>query len=299
MGAVSFPRHPAAPILGAAWLCYAALSLLWAKGDPVTASLQLAGLALGFSLGVWLKSIRLLWIGFYMVVGIALLLSGLNWLQTGSNELVNPNMLGCVLAVALAAAIGYRHWAFIPVALGGLWFCESRTALIGACAAVLVGFWQRFRATGILLALLAVLCILTATKVSAGDSLWHRLGVWQDTLNHLTFWGSGWGSFSAEYAGFAVKRNMTMLLAPHAYNDILEMLFELGIGSTFLWAAIAFSLEGQNPTDRLVCLTFLTLSLTYFPLVVAGPMVALSLGHLSQTKDESPWLVGSCLPRTT
>ena len=125
-----------------------------------------------------------------------------------------------------------------------------------------------------------------------------RLGIWQDTINHLTFFGSGWGSFQSAYEGFAVKTNMTLLIAPHAYNDALELMFDLGIGSILAWWLVALSWEGRNWPDRLVCLTFFVCGLTYFPLWIVGPFFTLTLGHLSQTKDQK-WHAGVLLLHTT
>jgi len=288
------PNHHQVPVLlGVAATIYAATSLFWSSGDLAVNAAQISVLAGAFFLGVWMRNIKEVWVYYETFVCLCFAVSFGYWLLYDSNELLNPNILGCALALGLAAAIGYRHWVFLAVVPVGLWFCASRAAWAGAAAAVFVGFWHTYRATGWCLALLSILGATLAPKISASESLWHRLGVWQDTLNNLSFWGAGWGAWADAYHGFALHRNMTLMFPPHAYNDILELLFDLGIGSVLIWALVAVSLEGRDRTDRLVLIVFFVLSLTYFPLTFVGPMVALSLGHLSQTKEKSPWLAGS------
>jgi len=259
-------------------------------------------LLLPFILGAWLKSVHQVWLVVSWIALANTAMALVEWYGFGLDTYGlagNPNYLGCLLALCLATAIGYQRWLFAFAFAGATLWTQSRGAILAGGLACFIGLWHRYRATGFILALLAILASLRLKGGPIDGSLYTRLGIWQDTVNHLTVFGSGFGSFSASYATFAVKTNMFSFTTDHVYNDFLELIFDLGLGSIPLWVLIAISFEGRNWPDRLVCLTFGTLSLTYFPLWFLGPLFTLSLGHLSQTKEENPWLVGASQPRIT
>lgn len=282
-------------LVGGALLTYAAISISWSEGDKWMASVWLAMLSLSFVLGMWLKSLSWVWRVFIWILLANLGASLIEWYVydwPGYGLAGNPNYLGVALAIAMAAAIGNRWWVYAVLLCGGLVWTNSRGAIIAGGVACFMGLWYHARATGWIAALLAISAGIWV-KTDGGSTLWQRLGIWQDSINHLTFFGSGWGSFQHTYTAFPIKTNMTALIAPHAYNDFLELAFELGIGAVLVWWLIAICFEGRNWADRLVCVTFGAAALTYFPLWVIGPLFTLTLGHLSQTKDENPWLVGA------
>lgn len=291
----NLPLH----LFGWASVAYAAASILWSTGDRVVAGIWLLVLVCTFLLGARLASIRGVWLCFCLLCTwnlVAALIEFYGMDFEGYGLAGNPNYFGCALALGVAAAIGYHFWWFLPIGLGGLAWVQSRGAIFAASVACFAGLWYRYRVTGFVVLAACIIAITQIRPETYGP--FHRLGIWQDTLNHLTFWGTGFGSFSAEYARFAVKTNAAFTLAGHAYNDILELIFSLGIGSVFVWGLIAVCFEGRDWPDRLICLTFGALSLTYFPLWVVGPLFTLTLGHLSQTKEHNPWLVGNLRPRT-
>lgn len=296
-----FSRIAPLHLVGGGLLTYAAVSISWSIGDKRMASVQLAALSLPFLLGTWLKSLDWFWRGFIWALFANLAVSLVEWYGyswAGYGIAGNPNYFGVALALGLAAALGNRWWVYAVLLGSGLVWTYSRGAILAGGLACFFGLWHRARATGWIVALLALAAIAGLKYEGGASSMLNRLGIWQDTLNHLTFWGAGFGSFQAAYEGFAVKTNMTMLIAPHAYNDALELMFELGIGSVLAWWLVALCWEGQDRTDRLVCLTFFAAGLTYFPLWIVGPIFTLTLGHLSQTKDQL-WHDGALLPRTT
>ena len=283
-------------LVGEVLLAYAAVSITWSIGDKWMAYAKLAALSLPFLAGMWLRSLNSIWKGVIWIVGANLAASVVEyygWGWEGYGLAGNPNYLGVALAIALAAALGNRWWYYVPILIAGVVWTYSRGAIMAGGVAIIIGLWHTHRATGWIACLLSILAIITLKAEGEAGAMAQRLGIWQDTINHLTFWGSGWGSFQQAYEGFAVKTNMTAMLTTHAYNDILETMFELGIGSVLVWWLIALCWQGQNRTDRLVCVTFAVAGFTYFPLWVVGPLFTLTLGHLSQTKDEKPWLAGT------
>jgi hypothetical protein len=276
MGAVIINRLGPQLLCGVIFVTYAAASIIWTSGDKSLASLWLMTLVGAFIFGYRSRSIRGVWFG-ATILFLTITFAG----QFIGAE-INPNYIGISLACALAAMIAYEYWLTLPILLFEIWLTQSRTALLGAGVACLIGLWQRSRFWAMVLALLAILFILHQ-KSDGALSLWSRLGIWQDTINNFTPFGHGFGSFFAEYSTWAVRRNMTLQLAPHAYNDIAELIFELGVGVVALWALIFLAWENHNPQAKLICGVFFIMGLTHFPLFIPliAHLFAMTLGHLS------------------
>lgn len=194
---------------------------------------------------------------------------------------INPNVLGAVFAIGLAAALAYQIWLFVPIMGIALLLTYSRTAIIAGGVAAFLWTWQRHKLVALLLATGAVAILVTISD-GRGTSFFNRLGIWQDTLAHLTFWGAGLGSFADAYISWAFHTNMTQEIAGHAYNDYLELMFELGIGTILLWLTLIFAIERVAPEPKLILATFAVLSLAFFPLYIpfVAHAAAISLGHL-------------------
>lgn len=281
MGAMSITRLGPHLICGIIFVAYAAASILWSSGNQPLVACWLVSLVGAFIIGYSTQSVREIWLG-------AIILSIVTTVASQASGLaINPNYLGAALAISLAGAIAYNHWWAIPILTFEIYLTQSRTALLAGGATCLLGLWQWSKFWAMCLALLALLFVLHQ-KSDGSLSAWSRLGIWQDTMEHFTIFGKGFGSYLAEYSTWPVRRNMTLQLAPHAYNDTIELLFELGIGAIALWCLILGAWEHNNPSAKLVCLTFLVLSLTHFPLSIplVAHLFALSLGHLSNQRFE-------------
>lgn len=94
-----------------------------------------------------------------------------------------------------------------------------------------------------------------------------RLDFWQWTMANLTVWGRGFGTYG------------TAFFWTHAHNDFLEVVFELGIGSTLIAFPIAYLLFTGGP-QRLIVIAVLVEGLVSFPLHNPATvcMVAIALG---------------------
>lgn len=273
-------------------------SLAYAAFTAVSAlaAIHLLSLVVGFGVGYWRQTTWLwsVWAGFLTLnVAIALFWADAPWGLMG-----NPNYLGIAIAIGLAGALAYGLWPFLPVAAVGLWYCQSRTAFIGAAVACFCTVRREYPATAWSAGLL---CILAAVLVSKGEgSVWQRLGIWQMTINNLTVFGHGWGSFGDVFNAIPVKINLTGLIATGAYNDWLQLIFELGIGAIPLVVLIALCLESPNVEARTIWWTYVSMSFTYFPLWIPGVgfFVMLALGRMAATRSERKrqWHVGD-LPR--
>lgn len=272
-------RLEAIVLYGSVFALYAGASLLWSNTDLSYSSAYLAALIASFVLGYYLKTLRWIWVGYIFLVGILLALA----LTIG--PIIGPNIFGAVAAVALAGALAYGLWPLLPIPLAALAFSQSRGAVLGASVAIILFLWERSKFLAYITFLLSTIVIVTV-KNDLDASFLSRFGIWQDTINHLTVFGHGFGSFLETYRGFEVRTNMFNVLAPHAYNDFLEVVSDLGIGAVALWFLIAACMEDVGARTRLIIFTFFALSLTFFPLYIpiVGHLFALTLGHAAQTK---------------
>jgi len=259
---------------GISFVVYALTSLAWAPAINWLAVVNLFGMIVAYLAGVWLSNPRQVWT-FFLWIGLAF---AIDYILSPD---VNPNYAGAFFALALAVALIELPLMAIPYA-AALLYTQSRGAIIAGASAIIIRYAFCYPLACLFIAVGALIAVMEQKVL--GGSMYQRIGVWQDTLSHLTLFGHGLGSFQAVYETFPVKTNMAMALAPHAYNDYLEVLFQFGIGGIFgLIFVMLIMVEGTGP--RVVPVTFLILGLTYFPLSI--PVVAqvftFALGTLSQS----------------
>lgn len=292
------PWYFALPRLGALHWCglvffgYASASLLWVAEPNWAAFSWLLWLGSAFCLGYALSSLRYVYLGLlaFMTVNVAVAVTQyLQWdlvpfaTQYPAGFLMNSNFLACALALAMVAALCLQHYWFLPIGALGIYLTHSRGAIIALGAAGLLYLWPRAKVSAFVVGILA---LVLAIELSAGrsDSLAQRIGIWQSAVNNLTLFGTGIGSFADVYMALPVKINMTLTYTEHAYNDFLELLLELGIGAISFWLMFIFAFESKLETERLLLAAYVVLATTYFPLFtpIAGPFMALALGHISK-----------------
>lgn len=261
------------PIAAILFFAYAGLSVGWSAGGWVAASLWLGSLAGAFWLGTRAADPSH-WCFWFCITGAA----GLALHFTV--PILNPNYIGCFAVFCLAIAFTYSwHWLY-PVFGTAIALSFSRGAILAGAALTALAYGRRYPVTTFCLACAALVLVMEG-KAELGSSTAFRLGVWQDTINHFTFFGHGFGSFMAEYTAFSVKTNATFVVAPHAYNDFLELVFELGIGTVFLLFLIVAAFETAD-AGRLVIAAVILLGFTYFPLSIPpiAQGFAFALGYL-------------------
>lgn len=277
--------------LAIALLIYAAVSMTWSPGDNLSATIFLVSITAGFSVGRYMKDTRLIWLALLWWVTINIIVAltqefGFRLIDYGTSRpgglYGNSNVFAAVTAIALAAAVAYRMYLFVPIGVLGLLISESRTAVLATGVVGLYILWKHHRPVALLLLLISIAFAVNLPR--DGASTLARLGIWQDTLNHLTFFGTGWGSYFEAYWSWPVRTNMTLTRAAHAYNDVLEMMFELGIASAILWIIIILAVEKSTREERTVLVCFGILSLTYFPFYIMpiGQLFAMIIGHISR-----------------
>jgi hypothetical protein len=260
--------------VGAIAVAYALASLLWAPETQPWALAELASLVVAFAVGRIMTGHEYIWGTLIWSTAIAICIYV-------AFPIINPDYIACVIALASIAAIAFDVWWMLPIFAFGLWFTANRGAIIAAGVGAGYFLFKRFPATAICGGLLAVLAAIIIKH--GGGSFFQRVGIWQDTLNHLTIWGHGFGSFATTYATWSPHTNVTFYLPSHAYNDSLELISDLGLGAIPLWLFIAICL-GSDRRHRAIFLTFIALGFTYYPLWIppCAQLAFFALGQLSK-----------------
>ena len=283
---------------GAMFLGYAALSLSWTP-EPIVAANELVHLlvlALAFLVGSALRDLRAVFRGLAVGIGVNGVLALAQWLwatmQPGvplvpwfdqvspdprypAGLFVNHNFLAETAALALAGSLAYRDWRFtVPSALT-LCLVHSRAALLALAA---LGLFRATRAytfwLGLLLAVPAIVLMYYMGADNAGVA--DRLSFWSQVIGGISVTGSGLGSYQ-----------VTFYTAEHAHNDLLQMVFELGVGIVPLCALVWCAVRGSGAECSVLGVA-LVLALFSFPLELptTGFIIALTLGHLCTCSSE-------------
>lgn len=281
------PRHQGDPaiLFGGAALLYAGASLTWTEGSLLWASLGLTFLVVGFGLGRMMRNVERIWLIF--LVGVAANLATVLLVPSMPYGLFgNPNYFGCAIALAIAGALAYGYNWFIPFGLLGQAMMLSRGAIFATGVSFLVVLWSKSKmaAIGAVAGAIALMIVVKPEGATSATTIGARMGVWQDTLNHLTFFGRGFGSFFEAYSTFRVHTNMVLERPAHAYNDAVELLFDLGIGAVPLWVLMVIAISLADQGQRLICITFFALGLTFFPLYIfpLGLLFMMTVGQATQ-----------------
>lgn len=266
---------------GLAFLAYACLSVTWSP-NPVFAVYglwQVAIWGLAFWLGSTSPSLSPLWRGLAVGLGISSMVAvaqALGWDGVPSRDhpaglLYSGPLQGAVIALVTVALVCDRAWPYIPAMLPGLWLAHSR----GGWLALVVGLGARAHWSLPLLATGAA-AALALSDIGRSDSL--RLQEWSIAAHGLTLSGFGAGAF-----GQVIYRTPAAVVHPEfVHNDYLQLAFEYGLGSLFLFPIMAAALANTGARTWPVFAAFCTLGLFYFPLYTA-PLAftgAVAAGHI-------------------
>jgi hypothetical protein len=281
--AVSLAWHPL-PIDGADALIMLAVvvALVWVGSSLDDLRMPLAGFAAAMAVnGALAVAQEFGFSGVYQVWGPAGLF-------------LNANALGEIAALAFVgcAALGGNRigpWsiaaaaALIPLILAG-----SR----GAWLAALVGLafvMLRGRVVAIAAAVVTVALFLAWMQF---DWHWqhqaHRVSLWLDTLDGLTFFGHGIGSWYGLYPLTATRTDSLLMREAHAHNDFLELWFDLGTpGIVMLCIFGCVALRGSDRAARAILAAFVMEALVAFPLHLpcTAVLAALAAGRLIRGGD--------------
>lgn len=267
-------------LMGLLFLLYCAVSLSWTINSNIGFFflMQLAALGCVFIIGQNLVKLDLIFKGLAIGLGISDLLAvaqkyfdfKLVFFEyyTAAGLFVNPNIFSEVSVVILIGLVILKLWNWIPLALPGLLLVQSRAALVSLGVCSFIWFYKKNK----LHALLSVLTILLFGYIAYRhdfriSSIQERYYLWMDSLQGFRVFGNGIGSFELLYPWNATHIDTLISRPRFAHNDLIHLIFELGIGSVLVLFMI-FNILKINRSERIILYAIGIISLFSFPLHV-------------------------------
>ena len=290
-------------ILGATFLSYAALSLLWSP-HGLLELMQLLALASVFVWGLSLANLKNVTIGLSLGLAVSSVIAILQYFKIDlsivtteklTGLFINPNIYAEVSGMVLILILIYKLWWYIPVVIPGL-LVSSRAVVLALGVSLAMFVWARFKLASIII---VITSWFIALKLSARDTLFSdlsigtsnlntqslniRLDMWYDMLFGFKIFGNGIGSFVYVFPEYNKHLDTTVSIAEYAHNDLLQLIFELGIGAIPL-LIIAWILLKVNDVHKRALIFFLIIGLFGFPLhtPVVAFMLALAAAQLAK-----------------
>jgi hypothetical protein len=290
--AMSFGLLRSAPftllhLLGALFLLYAAVHAFStpAPYDAVFGLWLVAIMALTVRFGSTVTDLRGLYAGLAAGAAVSSALAvaqyfGLQWPPMSSPApaglYVNSVQFGTILALLTVALVTERMWLWALPLLPGLVLAQSR----GAWLALAIGLLGcRIRHVGVLGLVLAVGCGILSGTLSESDHI--RMMVWNVAWHGLTWFGWGPGSFYA----VTITEGARVLFPGYVHNDVLQLLFEYGVGAALPLAVFGFVLSRTEAREWPVVLAFVAASCYTMPLYmpVTAFLALVAVGRVLRT----------------
>jgi len=278
---------------GFLFICYMTLSLLWT--ETVTFAvfnlLQYTILGIVFIIGQNLKDIKPVFKGLAFGLGVSSVVAlsqyfGNNLVYSLSNSpaglFINPNIYSEISVVVLMGLLTLKLWHWLPFTFAGLLLVQSRTAFLALGVSLFVWAWKQNKHLAVILTMLVGL-LGTAfywDKFSI-SSIFERFDIWKDTLAGFKLFGNGVGSFEISFPQYATHIDTELARPRYAHNDILNVIFEFGLGSIFLFLML---LNVKFKNEAIILLAVFIISMLTYPMhVPATAFIAfLVAGYLSR-----------------
>ena len=254
-----------------AFVLYASLATLWSLNSFTAIwGLWLVFIwGLSYHFGTIVGSLRGLWQG--LAVGLsasavlAVLQAGFDFTAVATDDPLRPaglfynsSLLGVICGLVLIALVCHRLWWFIPAPALALLLSGSR----GGLAILGVGLTARFG--GALAAAVVVTAGMTAFAFGVDPSDLQRMQIWGVALRAINAIGHGPGSFLDLY--YVREINIALIHPEYVHNDVLQLLYEYGLGALPLLAIPALALGNTRHRDWPVLVGFTVAAGFYFPL---------------------------------
>lgn len=287
-------------ILGIVFLSYVALSLLWSPHGMLE-FMQLLALASVFVWGSTLRDLRNVTIGLSIGLGFSSVLAIFQFF--GFNDIVysgtsrpsglffNSNIFAEISGMILLLILINKLWWFIPVTVPGL-VVSSRAVILGLGISLAVMTWTKSKILSISILISSWLAAYFITfpssvitnSVTNTASASQRLHVWQDMLAGFTMFGNGIGSFVYKFPEYNKHVDSSTTLVEYAHNDLLQLIFELGIGAIPLLIMVALLLMVKNDYKS-AFIFFIIIGIFGFPLhmPITAFMLALVASQLAKS----------------
>ena len=278
------------PISGCIFVLYAALSLLWFPLGlfEVVKLVSLVGIALWASSLDDLKPI-IKGLAFGLIISIivsAFQNYGFIYTYTTSRSaglFVNSNIYAEVSGMLLVLLITYRMWYYIPVTIPGLLVC-SKSVLLALIISLAFKLWYLKYGKYIIIMISSVGLFVIFNSFGINISISQRLNIWLDTIQGLTMFGHGSGSFEYLFPLYADHTNIMLERITMVHNDMLQQLFNFGMFALIPIFAAFKLLQVSDDKHRIPLAYFLVIGVFGYPLFlpVTAFMAALVAGQLAR-----------------
>lgn len=273
-----------------ALISWCAITFLWTPfpWDWVNAMAQMLMIGGAFWAGSSCEDLRPVYVAVGLAVAISSMIAIIQVLFPGAipdaiiaqsaspgGLFVNKNLLAETAAMALAGVLTLRTAWLIPMILPSLILPLARGPALGALAAIAT-ILPRWVTVLVLGAVGALMWLRGTTDMTI------RVEYWRATIDGLSVFGNGAGSFYGLFPTFA-PRITSDEIPVNAHGDFLQLAFDTGaLGAACAVAIIAISLRGDDPRARAVLVAFLVEGLVGFPLYQAPTafLAALVAGYL-------------------
>ena len=284
--------------LGFVFLCYATLSLLWTENLNIAwfYLLQLVSLCCVFYIGKNIKDLAAIFKGLALGLGVSSVIAiaqkfGFTQVYTLAHStaglFINPNIYSEISAILLVSLIVFKLWWWIPVTLPGLILVQSRAAFAALGVGLFIWVWKFNK----YLASISLLMLIFLGATFYWDrfdfsSVNERLNIWKDTIQGFKIFGNGIGSYEILYPYYATNINTELARPRYAHNDLLQLVFEFGVGSILLLMVLFNVFKSKKP-ELIILYTILTVSLFTYPMHIPTPafIAFLVAGFITANND--------------
>lgn len=181
---------------------------------------------------------------------------------------------GAVLALVIVALASERMWTWVLPLVPGVVLAQSRGAWV-ALAVGLIGCGVRR------LWVFGVVAVAGAFYLSfvLSDSDMLRMYIWRTAWENLTWLGWGPGVF---YTIVLPWKGAFSLYPEYAHNDVLQLVFEYGIGAMFVFFVLGYALWRTDAKEWPIVLAFVAAGCYSMPLFmpIAAFLALVAVGRI-------------------
>jgi len=271
-------------LIGLLLIFWSLVSVLWSfnQYDSVDRLIHLLIIAQIFVLGSRIESLKEIFIGLGLGTGISTFLY--LYFNMPAGLFVNQTLLGETAILTLIGLCIYKLWWFIPVVLPSL-FSGSRGVLLAGIITVIMWVWSKSKFLAVsLISPIIVFGFLSYKFNIRLSSVYERFDLWKDSLNGVTLFGQGIGSYHSAYPYFAERIDTLKYRPMQAHNDLLQVFFELGIIGGILVIGFVYLLMKVKDNEKYIIYCFIVLSMFSFPIYmpVSAFIFAIVSGYMSR-----------------
>ncbi len=259
-------------LFGLSFFIYAAASLTWHfNSEAVYLLIKWFILLQSFALGYYLKLLKQIFEGLTLgiVVSYILVLFGVE-----GGLFVNPNTLAETGALVLVGTLVFKTYRY-TFALLPCVFSASRAALLALGLTFSWYIWNKSKIISVLIISLGFVFFSYRP-----ETIQDRLIIWRYALENTTWFGNGLSVFNSDAYYNLVNRPV------FAHNDLLQILYELGIIGAILISCFFLSVLRIKRNERYIVFAFIVVSMFAFPLYlpISSSITFLVCGYIASNK---------------